>query len=179
MATTTLFVEILLIGGIAEIWLALIFFAVPSLNQVSTFSLIEQMSKLLPLLIAPLIAVTYSLGWAIVFVSDMILTKRFQVKYRDKFFEDASVRWYKVRASLFDKASEKALEDFRFGRHMIRISSSSILNFSLIALSLIPYLKKFTGVTVIGITASIVIAIVSLFQWRNTCILKHSILTRT
>ncbi len=167
MATTTLFVEILLVGGIAEIWLVLLIFAVIPLDTTFVSILIEHLSKLIPLLIIPFVAVTYSLGWTIVFFSDMILTKPFQIKYRNKFFEDASIRWYKIREILFNKASEKALEDFRFDRHMIRISSSNILNFLLITFSLIPNLNKFTGVAVIGITISTTIMIFSIFQWRN------------
>jgi len=80
MATTALFVEIIIIGAVSEIWIFLLFygFVSPNLSQIAIW--IDYLNKTSSLLIVPFLAITYSLGWLTNFLSERIMKPFFQKK---------------------------------------------------------------------------------------------------
>jgi hypothetical protein len=166
MATTTLFVEILVIGTIAEIWLALILLAAVSPDATTVSSLVDSIDKLSTLLVIPFLALTYALGWVVNFSAERLFKPSFQKRFRDRLFQSAGVDYYEARGLFFQKASEDVIEDLRFDRHILRISRSSVLNFTLIAITLALHFHHFsTYLLTTGIIISAVVAIISFFQW--------------
>lgn len=166
MATTTLFVEILVIGTISEIWLFLFLFLFISFDSNTITFLIDSIYKLSALLIIPYLAFTYCLGWLINFVSERLFKPFFQKKYRDELFTNAGFDYYEARGLLFQKASSDVIQDFRFDRHILRISRSSVINFSLITVALLFNCNRISTPTLLlCVSVSISFVIVSFFQW--------------
>jgi len=165
MATTTLFVEILVIGAIAEIWIVLIVLAVASPNPTTVLLLIDSVGKLSALLVFPFLALTYALGWVVNFTAERLFKPVFQKKFRDQVFEISGIKYYEVRGLVYQKASKDVIEDLRFDRHILRISRSSVLNFLLIAVALSLHFYEHTSVVIVGIILSVTIAVLSLLQW--------------
>ncbi|MBN2267205.1 MAG: hypothetical protein JW725_02585 [Candidatus Babeliaceae bacterium] len=166
MATTTLFVEILVIGTIAEIWIALILLTTVSPNATTVSSMVDSIDKLSTLLIIPFLALTYAVGWVVNFSAERLFKPIFQNRFRNRLFQSAGVDYYEARGLLFQKASEDVIEDLRFDRHILRISRSSVVNFTLIAITLALHFHHFnTYLLVAGIIISAFVAIISFFQW--------------
>lgn len=166
MATTALFVEIIIIGAVSEIWIFLLVygFISPSLSQISIW--IDYLNKTSTLLIVPFLAITYSLGWLTNFLSERIMKPFFQKKYRDQLFETINENYYNARGLFFQKASTDVVQDLRFDRHIIRISRSNIVNFILIPFGLIFNYKQFSLKTIGFLCCfSVLISLGSFFQW--------------
>ena len=167
MALTTLFVEILIIGTISEIWLFLILLSFISFDPNTISFIIDSIYKLSAFLIIPYLSITYSLGWLVNFISERIFKKFFQKKFRDKIFSDAGYDYYNARGLLFQKASSDVMQDFRFDRHILRISRSSVVNFSLITISLLLHYDKIsTSILLLCVLISTSFVIVSFYQWK-------------
>ncbi len=168
MATTTLFVEILVIGTIAELWLVLIFLALVTPSATVVSSLVNSIDKLDTLLIVPFLSLTYALGWVINFSAERLFKLVFQNRLRNQLFQSAGVDYYEVRSLIFEKASEDVIEDLQFDRHILRISRSSVLNFTLIAIALaLHFHHANASLLTVGIIFFALIAIVSFFQWMT------------
>lgn len=167
MGTTALIVEVLVIGAITEIWITLFLWVGISPNSAMIGLFIEHVDKLAPFLIIPFLAITYIFGWIIIFITG-IFTHPIQLKYRKEFFQKEKLDYDNIRGILFQNASDKVIDDFRFDRHMLRISSSNIFNFFMIAISVGFFLLKHPSFMMICmLIGSIVISILSLFQWRK------------
>lgn len=164
MATTALFVEIVVIGALAEIWIFLVTLA--TIHH-STFDLskIDSISRLSTLLIIPFLALTYALGWIVNFGAERLFKLRFQKRLRDELFRSAEVDYDTARALIFQCASERTNEDLQFDRHILRLSRSSALQLPLIAASLLLYLKVAPVTIGLGIVLCLALAVAAFFQW--------------
>ena len=142
--------------------------AVATPNATAVSSLVDSIDKLSTLLIIPFLALTYALGWVINFSAERLFKPVFQKRFRDRLFESAGIDYYEARGLFFQKASEDVIEDLRFDRHIIRISRSSVLNFTLIAVTLTLHFHHSNAyLLTTGIIVSVVVTIVSFFQWMT------------
>ena len=168
MSTTALFVEILIIGAISEIWIGLLFFGIASPNfpQISIWT--DFLNKSPSLLLVPYLSITYSLGWLINFLAERTMKPFFQRKFRDQLFKTINENYYNVRGLFFQKASTDIIQDLRFDRHIIRISRSNIINFLLIAIGLLFNSRQFSlRIIVFSCCLSVLFSIGSFFQWTT------------
>lgn len=167
MATTALFVEILIIGAISEIWiLSVIFFLfMPNFNFLYDF--LKNISVLTPYLVIIYFASTYCIGWIVNFICEKSMKPFFQKKYRDNLFSDFGKCYYETRSYFFQHASTHLISDLRFDRHIIRISRSNIFNFLLISLSSLLHSFEDLKISLFCFFFSIIICAISFFQWRT------------
>lgn len=170
MSTTSLFVEILAIGAIADIWLCLIFLAIVS-PSVSSISGIVQSSDGFSLLLAvPFLAVTYVLGWTVNFLADTLFRRLYQRKTRDKMINEANLKdkdYVDIRSYFSQKASEKLIRDWEYTRHAIRMARSSTLNFIVMTGALLLHLNVHRQGIMVATALSIAIAAVAFWQART------------
>ncbi|HLO13934.1 MAG TPA: hypothetical protein VK206_03830 [Anaerolineales bacterium] len=167
MATTSMFVEILVIGSIAEIWIALIFLSLVDINTVLSSSVVTLAEKFSTLLLFPLLALTYAIGWVINFLAERLFKPYFQTKFRDQVFKGAGAKYTEARSIVVQHASEEVINEMEFDRHILRIARGSVLNFLMIAIILLLYLGENSPLVITGIGVSLGIAIVSFFQWLS------------
>lgn len=180
MSTTSLFVEVLVAGALAEVWIFLVALAIipPTTNLAD---IITSVSNLSLVIIIPFIAFTYALGWAINYASEKILESYWDKKYKYPKYEGARLprhaakiyktneltpakRYEIISGFFFQYASSTVVEDLRFGVHIVRISRSSAFNFIMIAAALLLHLSGYTKLIIFCIGISIVIAILVYFQ---------------
>ena len=165
MATTSLFVEILVIGSIAEIWIALLLLSFVDINAALASPTVALMEKFSTLLLFPLLAITYAIGWVINFLAETAFKPYFQKRFRDQVFKRADVSYTEARSTVFQISSEEVITEMEFDRHILRITRGSVLNFLMIAIVLLLRVDKGSPVVIAGISLSLAIAIVSFVQW--------------
>jgi hypothetical protein len=165
LATTSLFVEILVIGSIAEIWIALFLFSFVDINVVLVSSVVILAEKFSALLLFPYLALTYAIGWVINFLAERLFKPYFQTKYRDQVFKDAGIKYSEARSIVVQNASEKVINEIEFDKHILRVARGSVLNFVMIAVMLLLYIGRNPSLVIACIVVSLAIAGVSFFQW--------------
>jgi hypothetical protein len=172
VATTSLFVEILVIGSIAEIWITLFFLSFVDINSALASPAVVLAEKFSTLLLFPLLALTYAIGWVINFLAERLFKPYFQTKFRDQVFKGAGVKYTEARSIVIQNASDEVINEMEFDRHILRIARGSVLNFVMIAIMLLLRANGNTSLVIAGIVVSLAIAIVSFFQWLTRY--KHS-----
>jgi hypothetical protein len=165
LATTSLFVEILVIGSIAEIWIALFLLSLVDINTALSSSIVTLAEKFSTLLLFPLLALTYAIGWVVNFLAERLFKPYFQTTFRDQVFKGAGVKYTEARSIVVQNASEEVINETEFDRHILRIASGSVLNFLMIALVLLLRVDRNSPLVIAGIGVSLVIAVASFFQW--------------
>jgi hypothetical protein len=166
MATTALYVEILVIGALAEVWIIVTIAAVAnSLTIAKVSQIASAIGPLTTLLVLPMLALTYALGWIINFVSERIFKLFFEKQIRDRLF--TSGRSYnEARILVLHKGSSELVHDVLFDRHIIRIARANVCNFAFLAIALLLHLNSGTRKLVLVLVGlCIVVAAVSFGQW--------------
>lgn len=169
MATTGLFVEIIVIGVLAELWFVAAFLAFlkgPSIEF--TVSLVARMKDLTPIAAVVLLALTYVVGWIVNFATARIFDRSFSGKLRDRRFGGKD-KYEAVRALVFQHGTSEALQDLLLDRHVIRIARSNVLNFLLLAIALLFHMSRVAHPEVLAvvIVTSFVLACFSFWQWHE------------
>jgi hypothetical protein len=165
MSTTSLLLEILVIGTTADIWVVIIILAAFSPSTTEYATIIDTLSKLSTFLVLPSLALTYLLGWIINFICEHTLEPLFQTKFKSQLFGHEELNYEHVRALFFQKASENVVRDMNFDRQLIFISRASILNFLIIAVGLLLHFKNNPSGIMAGVVMSVIISILSFSQW--------------
>ena len=157
--------EVLVAGITAMVWIVLIIIRVlyPD-NQIETelLAVINSISAGNLLITSILI---YNIGWVIHHIGERLFDPIFQTKYRRKMFEDEE--FYKIRTKIFQEGSSGTLDDIKFDRHILRISRSNILNFTVLAIVSLFYLRVNPQVFTIVFLGSLLVAFVSFLQWYS------------
>ena len=174
MATTGLFVEIIVIGMLAEVWLATAFLAL-LLKVVRKYQIQSLMCFLVgikdfaPVVAVVLLAFTYAIGWIVNFATAELFGYLFQDKWRLPLFKgkDGKDHYEEDRALVFQHGSSEALQDLFLDRHVVRIARSNVLNFFLLALALRLHASRLqSSVLIVAISISFLLAGLSFWQWR-------------
>lgn len=169
MATTSLFVEIIVVGALAEVW----FFAfIAAMQPVGTISaLLARLVSLGPLntvVAGVLLAVTYAVGWVVNFAAERSFKYLFEAKVRDQMFGGNAASYREARAVVFQKGSSELLQDLILDRHIVRIARSNVFNFALIGVALLLNGRRFqSGPLAAVFGACVVLAFLSFAQWRT------------
>jgi hypothetical protein len=172
MATTSLFVEILVVGSIAEIWIALLLFSFGNLDSASMSLIAGIAEKFSTLLLFPLLTLTYAVGWVVNFLTERLFKFPFQSRFRDRVFKNSGVMYSDARSIVVQNASQKVIDEMDFDRHILRVSRSSVFSFIMIAIALSRYLDRNSSFVVAGIVVSLAISTLSFLQWFTRY--KHS-----
>jgi len=134
MATTALIVEILVVGAMALSWMVgglLPFFPKPDPDKI--VKLIATIRDLAPLILLPLFALTYAIGWVVNFCSERALKPFFQRRVRARNLGDESDEYEIARLRVLQKGSAEVVHDLAVDRHIIRMARGAVLNFAMLA----------------------------------------------
>jgi len=168
MTSTALFVEILLIGALADVWIIIFLLGLVSSNAIQVASTIESISKVSNILVFPFVGFTYSIGWVINFSSERLFKPVFQKKYREELFNSIGTSYDDARGLFFQKASNNVVEDLRLDRHVFRITRSNMLNFLMLSISMTLHIEKSILWVPTGIIIALLLSTISFFHWRTS-----------
>ena len=166
MATTTLFVEILVIGAVAECWLVLLIVAfIPPHDLAAVWCSLQQAGNLSTLLLVPFMALTYTAGWVVNFLAERLFKPFFQRHYRDKVFSEANTNYSAARVAVLQRGSVEVVTDLKFDRHIVRISRAGTVNFFFLAVALVPHITAGHSWLILPLVLFLASSVASFFQW--------------
>ena len=172
MATTNLFVELLVIGIGAACWVGLLILAAFGLEITQLESL-----NTYPVLV-PLLAIVYLLGIISDRIADFVFDKCFSNPLRTQFFDEK--RQYQDARRLVLESSTRLADKHEYGRTRIRICRGWSLNGVLIAISLNVLLQTrclempwFDVATRWGTAGCCLLSIASWWSWRLLCLTEY------
>ena len=152
MSTTTIIVEVLIIGFFTAVWLLLACLRFSLIEIVSVKSFLSQTGPWSTSLFFIAAIVLYQLGLLMNLVSHK-LTKPFgQKPLRDQIVSGKDYEI--VRATVFQKGSSEILRDIVLYLSFVRIARSGILNFLLIGLVLVSFGGRATPFGLIALLVS-------------------------
>jgi len=152
MATTSLIVEIIVIGVFALVWVILFVFRFSGLD----LSLIPQWLVVYKdwstaiALIA--IVISYQLGWSVNQLSYFIARHTFNKPIRLKVLQDQYQNFDSIKNTVYVKGSLFAVEKVKERLSVVRLTRSAFINFLLITLGLFTLEKWTVGFVAAGIT---------------------------
>jgi hypothetical protein len=172
MATTNLFVELLVIGVGAACWVGLLILAAFGLEFTQS-----ELFSAYPALVS-LLAVVYLLGIISDRVADFVFDKCFSSPLRVRFFE-CKRDYQDARRLVFD-SSDRLADMHEYGRTRIRICRGWSLNAVLIAVCLNVFLQTrcaetqwFLDATRWGTAGCLLLAIAAWWSWRLLCVTEY------
>lgn len=168
MATTSLFVEIIVIGSLAELWFVAFLVALQPPETVSPLlTRTLQSDATGAAIVGMLLAVTYAVGWVVNFVCERAFKALFEKRLRDTLFEESPTAYHEARALVFQKGSSDLLHELVLDRHIIRIVRSNVFNFFLIGVGVVLNRHHLSQSTVFAlVVACWFIAGASFYQWK-------------
>jgi hypothetical protein len=169
MATTALFVEILVMGALAELWFVGAILALLDTSELRQLvAAVVSLKDFAALLATVALALTYAIGWVLNFVAERLFKKLFERRVRDRLFAADPKNYDQARAFVFQRGSGELLRDLLLDRHIVRIARSNVLNFTLIALAFLLNTRHIDPrVAFLLIVCSLGVALLSFTQWRT------------
>ena len=166
MSTTTLLVEMLIAGALADIWIILILFRIFSIDLTATLNTLLDMKGFL---IIPFAAITYGIGIAINKLAELITLDFWNKKYRNPMFKkklpnNNNEEPGKIIGYVFRYGSDDIIDGLKKNLHLIRVSRSSALNFLFIAVAILLYKPDIGSFSIIGCLFFVFMAILTYFE---------------
>ena len=162
MNTTNLFVELIVIGVGAVIWVLLLALSVigyPGFSLDLDFW---------PIFLMPFLAITYLLGIITDRVADSLIEYIWNDDLRDSYFENRE-QYYNARRIIFLK-SEKMTDLLEYGRSRLRICRGWVFNGLAIAGSLLVFKHNWatdvSDIVYFGCVLSLSLSVFSFYSWR-------------
>lgn len=169
MATTSLFVEIIVIGSLAELWFVAFLVALQPRGSIGP--LLARMSPFDSAgaaIVAVMLAITCAVGWGVNFLSERTFKSIFEKRLRDHLFAGSATVYREAHVLVFQKGSTDLLQEFVLDRHIIRIVRSNVFNFLLLGLGLLFNHQRLPQSTlVVLVVACWFIAVSSFLQWMT------------
>lgn len=183
MNTTNLIVEFLVVGLLALCWFLLGILCVTGQVAIDGVSRFFQWNAWAVLVIPLLFSFCYTLGVIVNRLSDYII-HRVDSKIRHSFFggteTEALSRWRQAQLTVFEK-SDRLKARLDFGRTILRVARSGMVNFSLIG-ALLPLamwrltlIQGYWSVTSSASGACLMLAVLSYYSWRRLAIVDYDI----
>lgn len=169
MATTGLFVEIVVMGVLAELWFVTALLALVETSSLERLLIAaNQFKDFVPIVAVILLAATYAIGWVVNFVAERIFRELFQRSVRDRIFPGRETEYEEARAVVFQHGSPELLQDFTLDRHVVRIARSNVINFTAAPIAVLLHWRRVDhGVVTVASITSFAIALLSFGQWRT------------
>jgi hypothetical protein len=166
MSTTNLFVELIVIGVGALIWVVLLILTLFGLNWLPYDALIS------PIYAIPLLAIIYVLGIISDRVADYVFSLLWTDDLRGSYFKDRKEYYHNRRIILVN--SERLSDLLEYGRSRLRISRGWAFNLILVLIScnafLWIHLYAMENILYVSILSSIILLLLifaSWFSWRS------------
>ncbi len=161
MATTSIIIEILVIGIFSAVWILLGLVRTGIVNVADLRVLTSTYERFSSLALIISTAGLYQLGWLVNGLCDAVTTPLSAKRLRDKLFKAAKLEYEPVRATVYQLASPDLRGDLGTDRTVTRLSRAAALNFLLIAVVMMTFGGKFIFLGLILLACSIG----SAFQW--------------
>jgi len=166
MNTADLVVEYIVIGVVADIWLVLLLCAFCGPDAQTLHLVVDVLDKSSSLLVIPFLAITYILGGLVNLLASLSVKRLWQPRWNNYWF-GSEAEYRKVKATIVQRASEEATLKLNSEGHLLRISRSNILNFLLLAIVSLSYVRVSSTIAISGAVISSLIAGLSYFQWKD------------
>lgn len=172
MATTNLFVELLVIGVGAACWVGLLILAAFGV-EFTHFELLKTYPVLMTLL-----ALVYLLGIVSDRIADLVFDRLFSLPLRAKYFDHK--RDYQDARRLVFSTSNRLADMHEYGRTRIRICRGWSLNAALITVCLNVFLQAqcsdmpwFGAATRWGTVGMVMLSLACWWSWRMLCLTEY------
>jgi hypothetical protein len=159
MATTSVIVEIFIIGFFASIWIFLFCLRFSLLDEESLRQLAGRFEPSTQLLIAS--ALFYHLGILMNMISYRVTRYLAPDEYRNKLIKN--IVYENIKAKVQQDGSEEVGKSFTLGLSFVRLTRAGIVNFFLISVGLLLERNKFK----ISWLVPLAISILSFLAWRG------------
>lgn len=159
MATTSIIVELLIVGFFTSVWMFLLCLRLSLFDLDSARQFASAVEPTPALLVAT--AVFYQVGLLMNSISHRITRNFAQLKFRNEIIPDTDYEI--VRATVYQKGSDETVKGLGLYLTFVRLSRAGIINFLLIALSMF----LFGGKVALAGVIPLIISGVSLFVWRG------------
>ena len=163
MATTTLIVEILVVGIFGLIWISLVLLKATAFDASQLVKILYNLRDWSVLITILMIGIIYQLGWMINGLSFGISNFLFEKRIRNRMFLKEGLKYEVVRPTVYQDGSEKVFSDMAVERSVMRLSRAGYLNFLLIAIALLWNGGSFTKFFWIAL----ILFMGCFFQWRQ------------
>lgn len=166
MNTTDLLVEYLVLGAMADIWLfCLLSFLFPS-EIAKLYQFILLMEKIIPLLVIPFLALTYTFGGIVNFVADSLFSSVHR-RFRRNLFNKNGTEYEVAIGYVNQFAAPQTIARLQYHGHIIRLSRGNMLNFGFLGIILL-FLGNLHDLQVVFLLlVSFLLSVLSFFQWRE------------
>lgn len=108
----------------------------------------------------------YILGWVTQYFCDLIFDNFFEKKIKGSPFKEKQ-DFYRARGLVMQDGSKTILDDIQMDRQLLRLSKQICLNFFFIFLVCFLYISESWIISIIALVLSLIIIIVSFFQWKK------------
>lgn len=167
MGTTSLIVEVLVIGIMALVGIALLTTAIARPITADDLKQVHDVAKDLAVAVAPAaLAFGYAIGWIVNFLSERLFKKLFQERVRGRVFPKND-DYELAKITVFQCGSADLVHDVSFDRHIIRLGRAGVVNFAMIAVGLLVYGFRGWTCSYLLALASLALALVSYYQWKS------------
>lgn len=178
--TTNLFVELVVIGVGATLWLTLLMFSVFGYKWVP-WDKVTSASMLIPLL-----SITYVLGIIMDRLADQLYV-RWDGKLRKKEFPSDG-EYYSARTYVYSHATDRIIALFEYGRSRLRISRAWSINCSFLSIGIplffwtrFPQMQSSTRIGIVAFSVAIfgLGAMATWFAWKKLALNDYRRLAET
>ena len=132
MSTTSLIIEILVIGVFSAAWILLTLLRL----SIPVESVLSASARIGPLYVVVATAALYQLGWLMNGLAHALVSLLFDKPIRDTLFRRETLTYEPVRATVYQKASPELRGDLATDRTVIRLARAGAINFLLIGILL-------------------------------------------
>jgi hypothetical protein len=152
LATTSLIVEIIVIGVFALVWVMLFIFKFLGLDLSlipEWLILYKDWSTVVALI---MLIVSYQLGWLVNQLSYFIAGKTFNKPIKSFVFKDQYQNYDSIKTTVYMNGSSFAVEKVKERLSVVRLTRAAFINFLLISIALFWLNNKEMGYIAVGIT---------------------------
>ncbi len=152
MATTSLIVEIIVIGVFALVWVALFiikFFGL-DVSLISDWLVLYKDWSTGVVLMS--VAISYQLGWSVNQISYFFARKTFNKTIKLRVFKDEYKNFEAIKATVYMQGSSFVVEKIKERLSVVRLTRSAFMNFLLISIGLFALEKWQMGFVTLAVT---------------------------
>jgi hypothetical protein len=158
MSTTSVIVEILVIGVLASIWILLFALKITDKGFSDFLSYILIYKDLSVLFLFLLTGLLYQIGWIVRWIADRIIGPTIRRKIRKIVFGKKDFKNYElIKTIIYSKASPELLREIVVDHSVIRLSGSAIINFFLIGIGCCLFWKQLAYLGIISFAITLLV----------------------
>lgn len=152
LATTSLIVEIIVIGAFALVWVILFVFKFSGLDLSLIPEWLVAYKDWSTLVAFMSLVISYQLGWSVNQFSYFFARNTYNKTIKAKVFKNQYQNFDSIKSTVYMKGSSFAVEKVKERLSVVRLTRSAFMNFLLISIGLLLLEKWAAGFVTMGIT---------------------------